>query len=194
MEGLVGSQEFGRARYLAAGKERPHISKSKLLANDNVEFVKLGEHSQVAYRDWEGRRYIAAEALTYDFLVTFYDVNSSRGFAARMFGEKELHRVLGLGLGSVMSPRPNIEVRMMGLQNGQDHGFLKAALSFVSKKGIRLIEADLFGEDIRHVAVDLKTGASYNILLEDRSYRPGELINRMTIEDFQRSLMPAPKT
>ena len=44
---------------------------------------------------------------------------------------------------------------------------------------------------MRHVAVDLKTGASYNILMEDRNYRPGELINQMTPDDYARTLMKA---
>lgn len=39
------------------------------------------------------------------------------------------------------------------------------------------------------MAIDLKTGASYNVLLEDRHYRAGELVNRMTIDDFARTLI-----
>ena len=88
-----------------------------------------------------------------------------------------------------MTGRPNVEARIMGLQNGEDHAFLGGLLGFLSKQGIRLIEADLFGEETRHVAIDLKTGASYNVLLEDRHYRAGELVNRMTIDDFARTLI-----
>ena len=91
----------------------------------------------------------------------------------------------------VMSSGPDMEARIIGLQDGEEHGFLKDLLGFLSKHRIRLAEADLFGERIRHIAIDLKTGMSYNILLDDRIYKPSELVNRMTVEDFQRGLVTA---
>jgi hypothetical protein len=191
MADRLARRGFGKSRYLMAGKERPHISRSKLLANDSTEFLKLGEQRLVPYGGWEGQRYVAAEGLTYDFLMTFYDVNSPRAFAARLFDAREVDRTIRKGLKAVESARPNVEARIIGLQNDEEHVFLKHVVDFLVKKGVRLIEIDLFGGDIRHVALDLKTGASYNILMEDRSYRPGELINPMTPDDFSRTLIRA---
>ncbi len=189
----VGGRGFGQSRYLATGKERPHISRSKLLANDSTEFVGLGEEKKGSYMGWMGRRYIAAENLTYDFIITFYDVNSPYLSVVRLFEAERLMKSLKRALKDDASSRPNIEARIIGLQNGQEHGFLSEALDLLSKRGVRLIEADLFGGDVRHIAIDLKTGASYNVLLEDRSYRPGELMNHMTLEDFRRPLLRAKK-
>ncbi len=39
-----------------------------------------------------------------------------------------------------------------------------------------LFALGLFGNEIRHIALDTKTGLSYNVLLLDRIYRPGELV------------------
>ena len=52
------------------------------------------------------------------------------------------------------------------------------------------MEIDLFGTDKRHIALDLKTGTSYDLFLENRIYRPGELANSEKEEDFQRSVPP----
>jgi hypothetical protein len=183
--------EFGKARYIVCGKERPHISRAKLIASDNTEFVGLGEHKLVVYKEWMGKRYVAAEGLTYDFILTLYDVNAPKISILRLFETKELERDLKKGLQSVMTSRPNIEARVFGLQNGEEHAFLKKVIGFMKKEGVRVIEIDLFGEEMRNIAIDLKTGASYNVLMEDRNYRPGELINRLTPDDFKRTLLKA---
>ncbi len=189
VEKEMGGEGFGRNRYAAAGRVRPHISRSKLVASDNAEFFGLGEKGRAAYRGWAGRRYVAAENLTYDFIVTFYDPHSQRLSVARLFEGRELAGSLGRGLESVLSGSPGVEARVIGLQSGEEHGFLGHVLGFLSERGVGLAEADLFGDETRNVAIDLKTGESYDILLEDRRYRPGELINRMTVEDFQRNLI-----
>jgi hypothetical protein len=49
------------------------------------------------------------------------------------------------------------------------------------------MEVDLFGEEKRHIVMDMKTGLSYDLLLENRIYRPGELKNDEKEEDFQSS-------
>ena len=95
----MGSKGFGTQRWLATGKERPHISKSKLARRDDTEFVNTGEAKTLVYRDWMGRRYLAAEGVSYDFVVTLYDVNSPRAWAARFFDAKELEKALRQGSG-----------------------------------------------------------------------------------------------
>ncbi|MDE1865177.1 MAG: hypothetical protein KGH94_00870 [Candidatus Micrarchaeota archaeon] len=184
-----GRDGFGTQRYLATGKERPHISKSKIAAHDDSEYLKLGESKFVAYTGWTGKRYLAFENLSYDLMVSLYDVDTQKGYGIRLFETKGLVAEVAKGVRSVASRRPNIEARVVGLQNKEDHGFLNGLLSLLSKEGIRLIEVDLFGEEVRHIAIDLKTGMSLNLLLEDRHYRPGELINKLTIDDFSRTLV-----
>ena len=49
------------------------------------------------------------------------------------------------------------------------------------------MEIDMFGEEKRHMAIDMKTGLSYDLLLENRIYRPGELKNDEKEDDFQSS-------
>lgn len=189
LEADMRKRGFGSQRYVATGKERPHLSKSKAMASDAAEFVKLGESKFVPYSEFAGRRYIAFENLGYDFAITLYDVNAPKAYAIRDFESKKIVKELKAGIKSLMTSMPNIEARIIGLQSKEEHAFLKDALEVLAKEGIRLIEVDLFGDEIRHIAIDLKTGASYNMLLEDRLYRPGELLNRATIDDFSRTLI-----
>ena len=179
---------FGSQRYLLCGKERPHVSKSGVAAHDASEPFALGDAKTVKYAGWKGKRYLTFESLGYELVVTLYDVNSPGAYAIRVFDRKDLVKHLQKGLRSIMTERPNIEARIWGLQNKEDHAFLGELVEFLLKEGIRLIEADLFGEEIRHIALDLKTGTSYNLLLEDRHYRPGELANPITVDDFRRSI------
>jgi hypothetical protein len=193
LEADMRKRGFGSQRYVATGKERPHISKSKAVESEAAEFLKLGESKFVPYSELEGRRYIAFENLGYDFIITLYDVNAPKAYAIRAFESKDIVKELKAGIRSMMTSMPNIEARIIGLQSKEEHAFLKGVMSLLLKEGIRLIEVDLFGDDIRHIAIDLKTGASYNMLLEDRIYRPGELINKATIEDFGRTLIKPEK-
>jgi hypothetical protein len=193
MEKEMAGREFGRDRYFPNGKERPHLSRSKLLAHGGAEFVKVGERKQVAHGGGDGKVYAVAEGLTYDLLVTFYDATSQQVSMMRLFGDDLPERALRAGLEAVRSASPDIEARVIGLQNGGDHASLGRILRFLREQGVTLAEADLFGGNVRHIAIDLRTGASYNILARDRSYGPGELLNRRTLEDFQRSLILAPK-
>lgn len=188
LHGRSERKGFGSQRFLASGKDRPHISRSKILLHEDAEQIGLGDAKGIIYQDWMGKRYVYAESLGFDYLITLYDVNSPRGYALRLLDSKDLLKHLKDGLKQVATQMPNIEARIFGLQNGEAHAFLDPALNLLSQEGIRLIEADLFGEELRHVAIDLKTGSSYNVLLEDRNYRPGELANTMTREDLQRSL------
>ncbi|MCL4404741.1 hypothetical protein M1583_02000, partial [Candidatus Marsarchaeota archaeon] len=58
-------------------------------------------------------------------------------------------------------------------------------------RGIPLVEADLFGNEVRHIAFDAKQGMSFNVLVNNMNYKPGELVNKMTIDQFERSLKQA---
>ena len=63
-------------------------------------------------------------------------------------------------------------------------------MEFAHALRIPIFEADLFGNSTRHIAIDIYSGMSFNVLLEDKLYKPGELVNNMTREQFERAIMP----
>lgn len=121
------------------------------------------------------KRYVLAKDITHDLLVSIYDVNSRRMFAARftkMPGQIDWE---GITIRLRALRNSNIEIRAIGFQNGSTE--LLNALRYLREfvKG-KFIEIDLFGGDTRHIAIDMKTGATYNLLVLNRLYRPGELV------------------
>ncbi len=84
---------------------------------------------------------------------------------------------------------PNVEARIIGLQNGQPRSVLDSVSIFLRGNHMRLCEIDLFGDQTRHVCFDTKTGASFDVLVNNKLYTPGELMNRMTMEQFEKSTM-----
>ncbi len=149
--------------------------------------VELGINAAMFQGYDEGRRYIIAKDITYDLLLTIYDVNSSSMFAARITGNpdtKEWSRIISM-LRKVKIP--NLEFRLIGLQNGYTAG-LEAAESLNGKIRGRFVEFDLFGTNTRHVVVDAKTGVPYSLLLLNRIYRAGELACQTKKEDFEKNV------
>ena len=149
-------------------KDRPHISKSKMDENGSCEYLEKEGVLQIRYDEKIGKRYIAAPNLTNDLLVSVYNINSAELFVARISNfdaAKEIEKIKG----------GNLEARMIGLQNNQNYEIVKSLIKLFERKNIPIMEADLFGNQIRHVAIDAHQGMSLNILLLDRIYRPGEL-------------------
>ena len=180
-------KDFGSAPYLLASKKRPHVSRSKIEDYGNVSYLEVGDLKTARYEDDSSMRYVAAKDLTYDLLFSIYDVNTNALACARVFmNAKELEPRLSAFVGQFR--RPNFEARIIGLQNGGPANDLKELLGFIARERIGVFEVDLFGEDTRHIAVDAKVGMSFNILIEDRLYKPGELTNKLTFDQFQRSL------
>ena len=139
----------------------------------------------------EGRvDYINASNLTYDMLLSIYDFNSGRIAVARF--DRFTDAIKSHMQSFVRSfKNPNLEARMIGLQDGHGLDDASKALGFINKNAISLNEADLFGTDIRHISIETKRGMSMDLLLLDRVYRPGELKNPQTYEQFLRGEMPA---
>ena len=81
----------------------------------------------------------------------------------------------------------NIEVRLIGLQNGDNPLRLNETVDFIKKMKLPVFEADLFGGDTRHICIDIKTGVSFDVLISNRLYKPGELTNKVTREQFERA-------
>jgi len=181
------SKGFNSSVYQKNFKKRPHISKSKIDAHDNVKYLKTDYTVTTLYTNELMQRYVAATQLIYDLLLSVYEVNTRGLFCTRVYKsaetiEKELTKFLkGFH-------RPNFEARIIGIQNGQKHPTLSQVVDLISKHNLPVVEVDLFGQETRHIAIDARLGVSFNILMEDRLYKPGELINNKTVAQFERSL------
>ncbi len=169
-------------------KDRVHMSKSRMDEYSNSQYLEVGGSKEIHYKDETECRYVAAPNLTYDSAVSAYDVNTRRLMVCRFFKyDRSIKDKLMAFVRQLRRNKPNIEARMIGMQSNQE-GFssmLDGLSDLFIDNGIKLVEVDLFGSDVRHVAFDAKLGTTYNILMEDRLYRPGELINKMTIENFE---------
>ena len=167
--------------YLSTGK-RNHASISQIesrsivLERNKGKFIKYSDKS----------RYLIAKAITFDMLITVYDVNSRLILAIRPAlptdanDLKTVQKMLG------HMKNANMEIRAIGLQNGW-RGYAKSFNDIYKASKGHCMEIDMFGEEKRHIAIDMKTGLSYDLLLENRIYRPGELKNDEKEEDFQSS-------
>ncbi len=180
---------IGSERYRLAYKERTHISKHVLDAKSDALYLDIGKFHRGVYRSAADLRYVAATNVTYDMLMSLYDANTSNAFVFRLYGFDEGARLIFNNYAeSLRRMRPNLEARIIGLQSKQNCAYLKRAAAMLDDNGIKLVEADLFGGEVRHIAIDLKLGASHSILMDDRLYRPGELANMLTFEQFERGL------
>jgi len=180
-EGINGSE------CVLSSKDRPHISKAKIDLHSNARYVDVRSFAYAHYMSELDERYIAATSLTYDLLFSMHDVNSRRSIIYRPFQDADL---LDTTIKRKMEAwrKANIEARIIGLQNKQEFDIIQKILDFIIANNMKLVEVDLFGSNTRHVAIDAKLGMSLNILMEDRIYRPGELVNPMTIENFEAAL------
>lgn len=166
-------EDFGKERLLMRTAER-HNSSLDWVEDRSIE-LEEGRAFSAGYT--EEKRYVIAKNLSFGLVVTVYDVNSGSIIALRSpsalgteAAEEIKRRVKRL-------ENPNIEVRAIGLQDGD----IEMAESLASLRGAvnggRLVELDLFGNETRNIAIDIKTGSSFNLLLLNRIYKPGELVN-----------------
>ncbi len=165
--------------YLSTGR-RQHAS----IAQIESRSIPLEKSKAISIRYSEKKRYVISKSITFDMLLTMYDVNSRSMFAIRPtlpMGTKEVGQVQKL-IGRIKNP--NFEIRAIGLQNGW-RGYAKSLNDIYRISKGHCMEVDMLGEEKRHIAIDLKTGLSYDLLLENRIYRPGELKNDEKEEDFQ---------
>jgi len=184
--------ELNKNQYIYTYKDRVHMSKAKMDMYSNVEYLKVGEFKSVHYNDDTATRYLAAPNLTYDMVVSIYDVNQRNVLVCRVFKFGDIVKREGTKfINSLKKDKPNLEARIIGMQKNQDFYFiLNQIFDFLISNKIRLVEVDLFGDNTRHIAIDTKLGTSYNVLMEDRIYRPGELVNSTTVENFERTFKP----
>ncbi len=163
--------------------DRKHTSLA--MVEDRAVHLELGNILHTAYN--EAKRYIIAKEISYDLLVEFYNVNNRETVALRA-GSAMTEREMS-GIVSVLKRirNPNLEIRLIGLQNGYADPL--AGIDYFAKKiKCMMVEVDLFGTDTRNIAIDTKTGLPYNLFLLNRIYRPGELANKTTVDEFKGSL------
>lgn len=171
--------EFGSKQLLLNTMERHNSS----LARVQDRALELGVNSGICQRYNPEIRYIIAREITFDLLATFYDVNSSSSVVLRMTAPDKASVQKARALLERLK-KPKTEIRLIGLQD--DNQELIGTIEGIhgSIEG-RLIELDLFDKNIRHIVIDLKSGMSYNLLILNRIYKPGELANTVTQESFQ---------
>ena len=175
------SDDFGRQKLYLRARDRIHVSLPAVAMRGTGLDMNYGVSA--AYS--EGKRYVLAKNITFDLLVSFYDVNSSRALLFRATfppNKKALARISSWLSGL---KRPNLEMRVIGLQSG-DTTMLDSIEKLHGLTKCNLQEADLFGRNARHVAFDLKVGMPLDLLTLDRIFRPEELVNGLSLEGFGR--------
>jgi len=174
------NKEFGSERAVLSTKQRPHTSLSMIQRISK----EIGINQGTMQKYGNLKRYVIARDITYDLFISVYDVNSHSAIVLRpsqAIDNKEETKIRSF----VRSlKKPNLEIRGIGLQNGDME--LLEEINKVKEicKG-PIVELDVFGNETRHIALDLKTGMTYNILLLDRIYRPGELVTTLGKNDFE---------
>lgn len=181
------SREFGTKPIVFSSKtsviaaNRPNTS-LYMVADKSVELSP----SQATFRKFGPlvARYIIAREISFDALISIYDVNSESCIALRPTAQLGKQEVSMLRNFISRIKRPNLEMRAIGMQNGNVE--LVSAIEQVREiSKSDLIEVDLFGNAKRHIALDLKTGMGYDLLLLDRIYKPGELANDVTSDAYK---------
>lgn len=186
-------KDFNKQRYVRGFKGRANISKAKLDTYSNVRYLKVKETHITRYDSELAPRYAAALDTSYDMLLSIFDVNARNTIIFRTFGpDQTLRGSIDKYLLPLRRGGPNVEVRIIGMQNGEEYSHLYEIAELLNSKGLPLLEVDLFGTETRHIAFDTKLGMSFNVLVNDRLYRPGELANNLTLEQFEKSISPAP--
>lgn len=190
---LLSDIGLGKSRYTHGYTHnyeiRQNVSKSRVDLYDSVRYLLIGSTVTLRYENETSVRYIAAEGMSYDTILSLYDINSRSLFVARFVSfDDKIKQQVEQFIGSIKIPTPRYEARIIGMQNSEEYKDLYKIADMLSVHKIGLYEIDLFGTDVRNIALDAKLGVSYNVLMENRLYRPGELMNKTTIEQFEKEL------
>lgn len=178
--------DFGKSRYIKNTKEHQNLSKVRLDTDPSVKYIKIGEWVNMPFDQGLGTRYIVCQDLTYDMMLVISDANTRYTIVYRFFRPDAQVLAQIAAIVKVTLRGANLEARLIGLQNGQEYGGIREIYDFVTKSGLPLAEVDLFGNEVRHIALDAATGVPYDILMLNRPYKPGELNNAKTLEQFER--------
>jgi hypothetical protein len=178
---------FNSKQFFLSFKDRAHISKSKLDADESTGYLNVDESGMIMNHNGISKRYISAMNVTYDMLFSVYEVNSMSLFCARTFKSDD---IIKKKLKDFIKKfkKPNFEVRIFGMQNNESQILVGKLLEVIKTYKLKVYEVDLFGNQTRNIAFDAKNGMSFNILLNDRIYRAGELNTNLTADQFEAHL------
>lgn len=178
-------EDFGSSAYIHTFKNRPHISIVDVESYKSCIYLNINDSHIIRYNP-NSERYIGCTYMSYDLLFSMYDVDTSALFAVRFYYTDSVVNRAEAFIREF--GRRNIEARIFGMQDGQRVPDIRGILNWISKRSIPVYEVDLFGSQMRHIAIDARSGTPFNILLENRLYKPGELNNSVNISDFKQAL------
>jgi hypothetical protein len=187
---MMAQKSFNSSKISLSYKERAHISKSRL--ERFGESINIDIWQSATIKKGARYRYVTAMAITYDAVLSLYDFNTSSLFSYRFFKNVEPCIESAESFIKSLKGKANLEARIIGMQNGQDYYTQDILMKFLTKHRIPIMELDLFGNERRNIAIDANTGMVFNVLENDMLYKPGELINNITLEQFERTITPAP--
>jgi hypothetical protein len=173
--------EFGSGKTYIRSRDRIHLS----LSTVEQYCVELDMDRGILKEFQENARYVIATDITHDLLLSVYDVNTTRTFLLRFSLPLSVNVMKWLGERIDRMGNTNLEVRAIGMQD-RDTELLNTLERMHATFKSSLMELDLFGNEVRHIAFDLKLGMSFNLLLLDRIYTPSELVNQTSKEEFER--------
>lgn len=173
--------EFGSGRLYIASRDRIHLSLSSVETYGTT--LDINQAIVKGYKEEE--RFVLAKDLTNDLFISIYDVNVASALLLR--ASMPLAGTLTAQIIAKIKKikNPNLEMRLAGLQD-KGTELLPAVESFHKAFKSSLMEVDLFGNEIRHLVFDLKLGMLFNLLLLNRIYRPGELVNATILDEFNK--------
>ncbi|MDE1825139.1 MAG: hypothetical protein KGH61_02440 [Candidatus Micrarchaeota archaeon] len=181
---------FGSERLVLSSKSsvialnRPHTSLS-MVKGKGTE-IKINQAAMAKFAEAKNR-YLIAIGLSYEIMLTIFDVNSMSGIAMRIGKVLDKSELELLGKKITSFGKANLEMRAIGMQSGDSS--LVAAVDQVRRLcKAKLIEVDFFGALSRNVAFDLRTGTCYDILMLDRAYKAGELVNAIKLEEYKATI------
>jgi hypothetical protein len=180
---LSNNLDFPSKRVLLNTLDRHHASLEMI--EDRSTELQMNSAMMIKYR--EDMRYVLIKNITFDVLISFYDVNSQSALLIRPSADLDKNSIEQINRRLSNLKKPNIEARIVGMQNNDDSMADVVKAMYMLKKG-RLIEVDIFGSNVRNIAMDLKTGALYDLLLLNRIYRPTELANTVTKQQFSEKI------
>jgi hypothetical protein len=180
-EKLKAGKDLGSDRVYLSSRERIHASMSELLSHSK----ELQRSAACSLKFSELLRYVTVKGLDYDLFMSIFDVNSTQAMLMRItspLGKDDQQHIVSFikKLG-----RHNLEFRAIGMQNA-DTSLLNEIEKVHKLAESITMEIDLFGNNTRHLAFDTKSGMIFDILLNDRFYKPGELATRLTLEEFNK--------
>ncbi|MEM0148371.1 MAG: hypothetical protein QXY10_02135 [Candidatus Micrarchaeaceae archaeon] len=179
----IDAKSISRVRF--AYKDMPHISKSAMQRTGGYAELKIG--ASIVINQASKQRYVYASNVIYDAILSLYYVNAQLLFVGRFFSFSGISKDVEEWLKPLKGKERFVEARLIGMQDASPIEELQKAMEAI--KGVPIMEADLFGSDIRHIAIDSKLGTSFFVFELDRAYRPGELSCNVSIEDFKSTML-----